>query len=319
MLDTHDLAAAFRAIDHLPGHVMLAGQVSDYGDSFLDSVVAMATLQSRTVILSGPPVVVWRQYAGWVDGDSKLAESPAAIMFCQLALCSEDKMGGLVPSGLLVVAGQGTASDVIRRLERGNKIKMWRECVGDDGVTVRIYRKASEKRWENPYATIGPLNVSRAAHALVGSVIAHRTISHLPYSMEDMTGMSLLDYGCGTGRAAFALAPFFKRVYGWDPSPACILEARRLAYELGNRTKAEFCDKGEIPDKTDVVVSWNVVQHLSNPMQTIMDIAARARKYAIFSCRANQSLGLGKSKDGITVVSVPVWRLRKVLEKDAGA
>ncbi|AHF02439.1 methyltransferase type 11 [Marichromatium purpuratum 984] len=49
-------------------------------------------------------------------------------------------------------------------------------------------------------------------------------------------GMRVLDYGCGTGLAALALAAEVAEVEGWDSSPGMLaeLEAKRLAAGLDN-------------------------------------------------------------------------------------
>lgn len=77
----------------------------------------------------------------------------------------------------------------------------------------------------------------------------------------------VLDFGCGPGFLARAIAPEVKRVYGYDISPGAIACARILNPADG----LEYIDPADfstaIPDEgVDFIVSLAVVQHLTDDL-----------------------------------------------------
>jgi 2-polyprenyl-3-methyl-5-hydroxy-6-metoxy-1,4-benzoquinol methylase len=74
----------------------------------------------------------------------------------------------------------------------------------------------------------------------------------------------VLDFGCGVGRNALALAERSEYVYGLDVSPAVLREADRNANRR-NLTNVEWMDAERLPEldgRYDVVVSFYVFQHI---------------------------------------------------------
>ncbi|WP_137172904.1 bifunctional 2-polyprenyl-6-hydroxyphenol methylase/3-demethylubiquinol 3-O-methyltransferase UbiG [Massilia sp. HP4] len=81
-------------------------------------------------------------------------------------------------------------------------------------------------------------------------------------------GMSLLDYGCGTGRVARFFSMIFGEVYGYDPVPECITEsdAEGKRVEMFPRQPKLFTSNiQDITKKFDIIVSINVFEHLDAP------------------------------------------------------
>jgi SAM-dependent methyltransferase len=80
-------------------------------------------------------------------------------------------------------------------------------------------------------------------------------------------GKTVLEYGCGTGSAAFHLAQQHARVTGIDISPVAIEQARTTAAELGVSERATFvpmdAEQLTFPDGSfDLVCGTGVLHHL---------------------------------------------------------
>jgi len=82
------------------------------------------------------------------------------------------------------------------------------------------------------------------------------------------SGKSVLEYGCGTGSAAFHLAQRGARVIGIDISPVAIEKATAMARELGIEDRLTFttmdAEHLEFADASfDLVCGTGVLHHLS--------------------------------------------------------
>lgn len=94
-------------------------------------------------------------------------------------------------------------------------------------------------------------------------------IANVAERLQAQTGFTLdshraLDYGCGAGRTALALAERCEHVYGLDTAPAVLREADVNAKRL-NLTNVEWMEAGrlaELEGKYDLVVSFFVFQHI---------------------------------------------------------
>jgi 2-polyprenyl-3-methyl-5-hydroxy-6-metoxy-1,4-benzoquinol methylase len=108
-------------------------------------------------------------------------------------------------------------------------------------------------------------------------------VQTLAARIEAQTGCTLesrraLDFGCGVGRNALALAERCEYVYGLDVSPAVLREADRNAARR-NLTNVEWMDAGrlaELRGRYDLVVSFFVFQHIpSREGEGIIDTLVR--------------------------------------------
>ena len=130
--------------------------------------------------------------------------------------------------------------------------------------------------WKNPRKTIasefqnndfGYLN---HAYKVAGEIL--RFVDLKPTHMRTM---SLLDYGCGTGRISMALSHAFNRVVGYDPVPECIAVAhsdkqRSIGRTVTMNNLSFHSNFTELDGKTfDVIVSVSVLEHLTLADQII--------------------------------------------------
>jgi 2-polyprenyl-3-methyl-5-hydroxy-6-metoxy-1,4-benzoquinol methylase len=108
-------------------------------------------------------------------------------------------------------------------------------------------------------------------------------IATLTERIEAQTGFELdgrraLDFGCGVGRNALALAERCEHVYGLDVSPKALREADRNAKRL-NLDNVEWMEPGGLADlggRYDLVISFFVFQHIpSREGERIFDTLVR--------------------------------------------
>ncbi len=83
-------------------------------------------------------------------------------------------------------------------------------------------------------------------------------------SLGDITGKSVVDYGCGEGKLLEELAERGAKVYGYDISPAMIGTAQRI---LGDKAQLSVIKSGIVPlqnNTVEVVVSNLVFMMISS-------------------------------------------------------
>ena len=86
---------------------------------------------------------------------------------------------------------------------------------------------------------------------------------------------TILDWGCAMGEGVAALAEAFprSRVTGIDLAPSAI-NAARARFPLHEFMVTE---NGSIPERFDVIVTSNVIEHLTHPFDTIREHLASCR------------------------------------------
>lgn len=94
-------------------------------------------------------------------------------------------------------------------------------------------------------------------------------------------GQTILDYGCGRGEALPIYSQAGYQISGTDTDPECV----RLASRYGSavllqpeRAVEQFGRKS-----FDVVTCFHVLEHVPSPIQTLRDISAIARDYALLA------------------------------------
>jgi SAM-dependent methyltransferase len=100
-------------------------------------------------------------------------------------------------------------------------------------------------------------------------------------------GGTLADLGCGHGRALITLAKAFPsaRFVGYDISESSLAVARARAEAGGvaDRTRFGWCDIGAgLPEKFDVVTTFDVVHDLPDPQRALQAIRAGLRPDGLY-------------------------------------
>ena len=98
--------------------------------------------------------------------------------------------------------------------------------------------------------------------------LAFRAGEHYMFSRFLHRGKSLLDAGCGTGRASFLLAPWFDPIEAFDIAPKVIERAREENARLGMRVRFRVADVTELPfDRAsfdNVVFAYNGIEGIAS-------------------------------------------------------
>ena len=83
----------------------------------------------------------------------------------------------------------------------------------------------------------------------------------------------VLDVGCGNGSLSLPIASLGYRVVGVDVDPGSIEHARQVNPFPNARFELVNSDRLELPERFDLVVCSEVLEHLHNPMSLIRAIA----------------------------------------------
>lgn len=180
------------------------------------------------------------------------------------------------------------------------------------GQTVFLFEKPKltkevtyDNRWKYPRLTIASSMVDNDfAYASSGAFSAIWCIKKFNILPEDAQHMTILDYGCGTGRVSRFFGPFFKRVIAYDPSHECIehaLEETKMseASHPTSRTPVTFknvtftSNIGEVPE-CDVAVCINVIEHLKNDQAELLvrNLIEKVKGETVFSYKLERHLNL---------------------------
>jgi SAM-dependent methyltransferase len=127
---------------------------------------------------------------------------------------------------------------------------------------------------------------------------------HLPESLN----LKVLDFGCGTGTLSFYLAKSGLNVIGVDISPEAIQTARKSNellkfHNLSFMTLADFNRENAKTTDFDLIISIEVLEHLSHDESAVKMFYKRLKRNGIVICSAPSlnspiyRLGLAKKFD----------------------
>ncbi len=153
-----------------------------------------------------------------------------------------------------------------------------------DSEDVARYDRLGDAWWD-PKGAMAPLhklNPTRIRY-LRDLVVRHFAVD--PSTILPLTGLSVLDIGCGGGLLAEPLARLGGRVTGIDPAPGNIEVASRhagesdVAIDYRSATAETLVEAGET---FDVVLALEVVEHVPQPEVFIATACALVRPGGLF-------------------------------------
>ncbi len=162
---------------------------------------------------------------------------------------------------------------------------------GDETATEATVTEAAGRwaeqleRWAIPdeilaRAPVSPWQHDTAMFVVDDTLDRSAPAAEVARSVLPVSEGSVLDVGCGGGRAAMALVPPAEFVIGVDQSPAMLAEFTRAAATVGARSmtiEGVWPDVASITPVADVVVCHHVAYNVADIEPFLLALTARAR------------------------------------------
>lgn len=141
--------------------------------------------------------------------------------------------------------------------------------------------------WSNPRNTIAckykKNDFGYVTHGSLAAVQVLKMFDLVPSALKELT---VLDYGCGTGREARIMSALFKEVHAYDPTVNCIEEFKKenVACEREFPNVYLYTDINKVPE-CDFGYSLHVIEHLNDAdAQVMMDWLYKKVKNTLMLC-----------------------------------
>lgn len=142
--------------------------------------------------------------------------------------------------------------------------------------------------WWNPDGMFRPLHVMNGARL---SLIKEAVCAHFgrnPDQAQPLSGLRLLDIGCGGGLLCEPMVRLGATVTGVDALEKNVKTAKTHAETVGldidyrHGTIEQMVEVGETP--FDIVLNMEVIEHVANPRDFVADCAAMVRPGGLMMC-----------------------------------
>ena len=160
------------------------------------------------------------------------------------------------------------------------------ETVTESTVTEAAGRWAEQlERWVIPeeilaQAPVSPWQHDTAMFVVDDTLDRNAPAAEIARAVLPVGGGSVLDVGCGGGRAAMSLVPPAERVIGVDQSPAMLAEFTRSAAAAGARSmtiEGVWPDIASVTPVADVAVCHHVAYNVADIEPFLLALTAHAR------------------------------------------
>lgn len=142
--------------------------------------------------------------------------------------------------------------------------------------------------WWNPAGKFKPLHVMNAFRIDFIKQTLCTQFDRDPDSETPLTGLRILDIGCGGGLLCEPMTRLGASVTGVDALEKNLKTAKTHAEQMGldidyrHGTIEQLVDSGESP--FDAVLNMEVIEHVANPPDFIRDCAAMVQPGGLMSC-----------------------------------
>lgn len=177
----------------------------------------------------------------------------------------------------------------------------WAQSLGTWGIPPHILEQAPQSPWIHP-VTLFTVDAGARGRRTPAETHALSVLE---------TGGSVLDVGCGGGKAAFALTPPVTQVIGVDHQAGMLAEFARVADELGVAHTEILGDWPEAAPRTpnaDVVTCHHVLYNVADLVPFVLALDAHA------DCRVVIEIPWEHPLAGLT----PAWQAFWGLERPHG-
>jgi SAM-dependent methyltransferase len=158
-------------------------------------------------------------------------------------------------------ASRPTITDAARR---------WAECLGRWAIPDEILAQAPVSPWQH----------ETAMFAVDDTLDRNTPAAEIARAVLPAAGGSVLDVGCGGGRAAMSLVPPAELVIGVDQSSAMLAEFTRAAAAAGvasTTVEGRWPDVAILTPAADVVVCHHVAYNVADIEPFLLALTAHAR------------------------------------------
>ncbi|HUS41512.1 MAG TPA: methyltransferase domain-containing protein [Ilumatobacteraceae bacterium] len=165
-----------------------------------------------------------------------------------------------------------------------------RESTVSDGLEPTVSDPAARwadglERWAIPEeilarAPVSPWRHDTAMFVVDDTLDPNAPAAEIARSVLPASGGSVLDVGCGGGRAAMSLVPPAEQVIGVDQSPVMLTEFTRAAAVSGARSmtvEGSWPDVATVTPAADVVVCHHVAYNVADIEPFLLALTAHAR------------------------------------------
>jgi SAM-dependent methyltransferase len=146
----------------------------------------------------------------------------------------------------------------------------WADRLARWGIPEEIVAQAPVSPWQHDTATF----------AVDDTLDRHNPATEIARAVLPVSGGSVLDVGCGGGRASIALVPPAERLIGVDESPAMLAAFERAAGVAGARSvtiEGRWPDVDPEAPVADVVVCHHVAYNVADIEPFLLALTAHAR------------------------------------------
>jgi 2-polyprenyl-6-hydroxyphenyl methylase / 3-demethylubiquinone-9 3-methyltransferase len=141
--------------------------------------------------------------------------------------------------------------------------------------------------WWDPAGPMRPLHqINPLRIAWLRDLLVRHFKTSPPPDEPPLSGLTILDIGCGAGLLAEPLSRLGAEVTGLDPAPGNIEAARRHAEETGAKLSYRAATLEQLADEGasfDVVLAMEVVEHVRDPKRFVERACSLARPGGLFA------------------------------------